>query len=147
MTNAERSLDEPAGTPDGATLARGWLENSPFVARLGIRIRIAAGARRGELAADLDREIPELDPVRDRRPDPRLAAIGPQLRTRRPELLEELAELEPHRQGRIIVHCHHGGRSLQVAQYLLKQGFTQVQNLSGGIDAWSQTVDPAVPRY
>src|SRR3954453_1026026 len=38
MTNAERPLDEPAGTPDGATLARGWLENSPFVARLGIRI-------------------------------------------------------------------------------------------------------------
>ncbi|MDB5883884.1 MAG: Rhodanese domain protein [Polaromonas sp.] len=43
--------------------------------------------------------------------------------------------------------CHHGMRSLQVANYLAQGGFTQVVNLQGGIDAWSQQVDPSVPRY
>lgn len=49
--------------------------------------------------------------------------------------------------GRIVVHCHHGGRSLRVTQFLRQQGFTQVQNMSGGIDAWSQQVDTGVARY
>lgn len=43
--------------------------------------------------------------------------------------------------------CHHGMRSLQVATYLTQSGFSEVVNLQGGIDAWSQQVDPAVPRY
>ncbi|MEE8306244.1 MAG: rhodanese-like domain-containing protein, partial [Gammaproteobacteria bacterium] len=47
----------------------------------------------------------------------------------------------------LVVMCHGGMRSLQVAQYLTDQGFADVYNLSGGIDAWSQEVDPAVPRY
>lgn len=46
-----------------------------------------------------------------------------------------------------VVICHHGMRSLQVAQFLSRQGFADVINLSGGIDAWSLEVDPAVPRY
>ncbi|MBL9019886.1 MAG: Grx4 family monothiol glutaredoxin [Myxococcales bacterium] len=43
--------------------------------------------------------------------------------------------------------CHHGNRSRAAAEHFLKQGFTNVYNLSGGIDAWSQEVDPSVPRY
>ena len=43
--------------------------------------------------------------------------------------------------------CHHGMRSLQVASYLAQSGFSDVINLQGGIDAWSQLVDPSVPRY
>ncbi len=43
--------------------------------------------------------------------------------------------------------CHHGMRSLQVANYLAQSGFGEVVNLQGGIDAWSQQVDPSVPRY
>ena len=43
--------------------------------------------------------------------------------------------------------CHHGMRSLQVANYLVQSGFGEVVNLQGGIDAWSQQVDPAVARY
>jgi rhodanese-related sulfurtransferase len=43
--------------------------------------------------------------------------------------------------------CHHGMRSLQVATYLAQNGFTKVVNLQGGIDAWSQQVDPSVPAY
>lgn len=63
------------------------------------------------------------------------------------ELSGRLAELEPHRSGRIVVHCHHGGRSLRVTQYLRQQGFAQAQNMAGGIDAWSDKIDPNVPRY
>jgi len=43
--------------------------------------------------------------------------------------------------------CHHGMRSMQVAEYLTQNGFTQVVNLDGGIDAWSQQVDRSVPAY
>ena len=57
------------------------------------------------------------------------------------------AELEPHRDSRIVVHCHHGGRSLQVVHWLRSQGFQKAQNMSGGIDVWSQEIDQAVPRY
>jgi rhodanese-related sulfurtransferase len=55
--------------------------------------------------------------------------------------------LEPYRHQRIVVQCHHGGRSLRVTHYLRGQGFDQAQNLSGGIDAWSVAIDPSVPRY
>lgn len=43
--------------------------------------------------------------------------------------------------------CHHGGRSQNAAEHFLQQGFKQVYNLAGGIDAWSAQVDPTVPRY
>lgn len=43
--------------------------------------------------------------------------------------------------------CHHGMRSLQVANYLAQSGFGEVVNLQGGIDAWSQQLDPSVARY
>ncbi len=47
----------------------------------------------------------------------------------------------------LAFHCHHGGRSRAAAEHFLKQGFKQVYNLAGGIDAWSQHVDPTVKRY
>lgn len=46
-----------------------------------------------------------------------------------------------------VVYCHHGGRSAMAAQWLRAQGFAQVANLEGGIDAWSLEVDASVPRY
>lgn len=46
-----------------------------------------------------------------------------------------------------IVLCHHGMRSAQMCQWLASQGFTQVKNVEGGIDAYSVIVNPAVPRY
>ncbi len=54
-------------------------------------------------------------------------------------------ELDPD--GRIIVICHHGVRSLSVANWLRNQGFDHAQSLRGGIDAWSREIDPAVARY
>lgn len=47
----------------------------------------------------------------------------------------------------IVFQCHHGIRSQQAAEYFRSQGFGELYNLQGGIDAWSQMIDPAVPRY
>lgn len=47
----------------------------------------------------------------------------------------------------IAFYCHHGVRSRGVAQSVVQEGFRKVYNLKGGIDAWSLTVDPSVPRY
>jgi rhodanese-related sulfurtransferase len=54
-------------------------------------------------------------------------------------------ELDPDE--RLVIMCHHGMRSMNVAVWLRNQGFEQAQSLAGGIDAWSAEVDPAVPRY
>lgn len=61
------------------------------------------------------------------------------------ELQQRLAELDPARP--VACLCHHGGRSQRVAMFLAQQGFGRVANIAGGIDAWSQDVDPGVPRY
>ena len=63
------------------------------------------------------------------------------------DLPARLAELESWRDKPIVVHCHHGMRSLKVAQWLREQGFSFAQSMTGGIDAWSTEIDPAVPRY
>ncbi len=54
-------------------------------------------------------------------------------------------ELDPDE--RLVVLCHHGMRSLNVAVWLRNQGYENAQSLRGGIDAWSAEVDPLVPRY
>jgi len=61
------------------------------------------------------------------------------------ELPNRLGELEP--EDTIVVHCHHGRRSAAAVQLLLAQGFFKVYNLAGGIDAWSNEIDPSIPRY
>lgn len=63
------------------------------------------------------------------------------------EIPARLAEFEPHRHRRIVVHCHHGGRSLRVALWLRSQGFAHTQNMTGGIDTWTLLVDTSLPRY
>lgn len=47
----------------------------------------------------------------------------------------------------IVVYCHHGMRSMQVALFLEHAGFSDLYNLTGGIEAWSLGVDASVPRY
>jgi rhodanese-related sulfurtransferase len=47
----------------------------------------------------------------------------------------------------LVVICHHGVRSMHVARFLDEHGIEDLINLNGGIDAWSQAVDPSVPRY
>lgn len=47
----------------------------------------------------------------------------------------------------IVCICHHGGRSMQVGMFLERQGFSDVYNLTGGVDAWARQVDKAMPTY
>lgn len=56
-----------------------------------------------------------------------------------------LVQLDPEKET--LVMCHHGVRSAQMCQWLIRQGFTDVKNIAGGIDAYSTYVDPTVPRY
>jgi rhodanese-related sulfurtransferase len=56
-----------------------------------------------------------------------------------------LAELNP--EDEYVVICHHGGRSMQVAMFLERQGFRSLHNLMGGVDAWAGEVDPTLQRY
>jgi len=47
----------------------------------------------------------------------------------------------------LLIHCHHGGRSMRVTQFLRANGYEAVSNVAGGIDAWSLEIDPTVARY
>jgi rhodanese-related sulfurtransferase len=61
------------------------------------------------------------------------------------EIVARHTELDPTKLT--VCLCHHGARSMQVAHFLERQGFEQVLNLQGGIDAWSRLVDPSTPTY
>jgi rhodanese-related sulfurtransferase len=63
------------------------------------------------------------------------------------ELAGRVNEVQPPEGSLVVVYCHHGVRSLRGAMLLMQAGFENVASLSGGIEAWSQTVDPTVPRY
>lgn len=59
-----------------------------------------------------------------------------------PQSLESLRAPET-----LVVFCHHGIRSLQVVDWLRRQGLEDCASMAGGIDRWSREVDPSVPRY
>lgn len=61
------------------------------------------------------------------------------------QIPENVASLP--REEHLLIHCHHGGRSMRVVQYLRDQGFTAVTNVGGGIDAWAQEIEPDMLRY
>lgn len=61
------------------------------------------------------------------------------------ETLEQLSQLP--KETPLAFICHHGNSSLGAAEYFRKQGFTEVFNVQGGMDAWSQEVDSSIPRY
>ena len=63
------------------------------------------------------------------------------------ELSLRTDELECPKDAAIVVYCHHGVRSLTGTHLLQRAGFTNVASLAGGIEAWSVSVDPTVPRY
>lgn len=60
-------------------------------------------------------------------------------------LPQSLCKLDPGTE--IVALCHHGMRSADAVNFLYQQGYKNVKNLVGGIDAWSLQVDPGVPRY
>lgn len=65
--------------------------------------------------------------------------------------LSRFGELAPtaftDTQAHLIIYCHHGMRSLRAAQWLRERGFAKAQSMHGGIEAWSDLVDPETPRY
>ena len=63
------------------------------------------------------------------------------------EVPSRISEIEDLQTERLVIHCHHGGRSMKVTMWLRENGFPHAQNMEGGIDQWSQQVDPEVPRY
>lgn len=100
-----------------------------------------------ELAAwltDAARDKPQLLDVREPWEHDKARIEGAKLIPMR-EVPSRIAELD--KDAEVVAICHHGGRSMQVAMFLENQGFKRVHNLVGGIDAWSRTVDPAVPLY
>jgi monothiol glutaredoxin len=80
-----------------------------------------------------------------RTPEERAIAVIPGARLLDQSCHDALLLLE--RDTPIVFHCHHGIRSQSAAEYFLQAGFRNLFNLAGGIEAWSQMVDPAVPRY
>jgi rhodanese-related sulfurtransferase len=101
----------------------------------------------GELAAwlaDERRQKPVLLDVREPWEYEKARIEGATLVPMR-ELPSRIGQIDEDKE--VVAICHHGGRSMQVAMFLEKQGFKRVHNLVGGIDAWSRTVDPAVPLY
>ena len=62
-----------------------------------------------------------------------------------PAQLQQLEALAD--ESALLILCHHGMRSLQVAAWLRERGIENCYSISGGIDRWSLEVDPSVPRY
>jgi rhodanese-related sulfurtransferase len=60
---------------------------------------------------------------------------------------QQLAPQELSPEDEIVVYCHHGMRSARAQEFLKAQGYSNVLNLAGGIEAWSTQVDASVPRY
>lgn len=94
--------------------------------------------------ADKSREAPLLLDVREPWEHEKARITGSRLLPMG-QIQARLAEVDDERE--VVAICHHGGRSLQVAAFLEKNGFSRVHNLTGGIDAWSRTVDASVPTY
>ena len=62
-----------------------------------------------------------------------------------PDIMRRMDEFDPSKE--IVVHCKMGGRSAEAYEMLKQAGFTRIKNLQGGILAWADQVDPALPTY
>jgi rhodanese-related sulfurtransferase len=98
------------------------------------------------LAAAMDADDPPL--LVDVRTDAErsVAAIEPSLHVGLDRFVERASTEIPKRRD-VVVYCHVGARSAQAAIWLVANGWQRVRSLAGGIDAWSEQVDPGVPRY
>jgi adenylyltransferase/sulfurtransferase len=63
------------------------------------------------------------------------------------EIANRIGELAAQKDREIVVHCKTGGRSQKAAVALKQAGFTNVSNLTGGITAWAEKIDPSLPKY
>ncbi|MHC4809273.1 MAG: rhodanese-like domain-containing protein [Planctomycetota bacterium] len=76
-----------------------------------------------------------------------VACIEPSLHVPMQEIEQHLETLTRDPDRAVVVYCHHGVRSLRVARALRGVGLHRTQSMIGGIERWSVTIDPAVPRY
>ena len=76
-----------------------------------------------------------------------LATIAGSIHVPMHDLGARIESLREHESTPIVVHCHHGARSLQVTAALRQAGFDDVRSLAGGIHLWSLDIDPSVPVY
>ncbi|HEX7055236.1 MAG TPA: rhodanese-like domain-containing protein [Burkholderiales bacterium] len=106
-------------------------------------MRSISAAELAAWLADSGRDKPQLVDVREPWEYEKARIPGARLLPMR-EVPARLAEIDPDKE--VVAICHHGGRSARVALFLEKNGY-KVHNLVGGVDAWSRTVDPAVPTY
>jgi monothiol glutaredoxin len=97
-----------------------------------------------ELKALLDQKVP-LELLDVRTEGERAIARIEEARHLTPEAVERLQQLP--RDTLLVFQCHHGIRSQAAARHFAGLGFTNLCNLVGGIEAWSTSVDPSVPRY
>ncbi|MBX3193900.1 MAG: ThiF family adenylyltransferase [Microbacteriaceae bacterium] len=98
----------------------------------------------GPTTAGVHETPPVLLDVRER-PEASFASLPGSVLIPLGELPGRLDELDPD--APIVVYCHHGVRSARGLEVLERAGFTRARHLTGGIEAWSVLVDPAVPRY
>jgi len=117
------------GMPHGAPIAEGW--------EIGPR-----DARR-QLDADPRTILLDVRSSQERE----LACIAGSLHLPMEEVPRRVQEIAALDDRPIIVHCHHGMRSFQVAAFLREQGFEAVLSMAGGIDLWARSVDAGVGRY
>ncbi len=96
-------------------------------------------------AAMAGQDAPLLVDVRTE-PERAVAAIRPSLHIGLDQFVER-APAEVPRDRDVVLYCHVGARSAQAAVWMKANGWARVRSLAGGIDAWSQQVDPEVPRY
>ncbi len=61
------------------------------------------------------------------------------------QFAQQIGELDPNEE--IVIHCKSGGRSGQAVQMLKHRGFTNARNLTGGVLAWVNEIDPSQPKY
>ena len=64
-----------------------------------------------------------------------------------PLILFEQAAVNLDKNQKLILYCHHGSRSYRACSFLVQDGYNDVINLDGGIDAWSAMIDPSINRY
>ena len=98
------------------------------------------------LASLLHENPPKVFLLDVREPEERTtAAIEPSTHIPMDDVEAHLAEIPRDRP--VVVYCHHGTRSYMIASFLESEGYEDVGSLTGGIDAWSERVDPKVPQY
>lgn len=131
-------LEEHGAAPDEVARAVAYIEESAEVDR---RLQKTPAEVRDLLKSNPRARLLDVRPEWEAR----MASIsGATLLT--PELAQEIMA-KWDKSAPIVFHCHHGIRSLDAASYFAGHGFANACSMAGGVDAWSEQIDPTVPRY